>query len=315
MLVRQFVSAARRVLGSLYTENESKAIVARLCEEILGLQPYAHIIEPSLTVPLEQEDRLFRALQRLCGGMPLQYALGYADFCGFRFNVNPSVLIPRPETEQLCSLVLESVGAGVEAAGSRILDLCSGSGCISWTLALSLPGAQVVGVDISDEALRTAAAQPLEDEASRRGARIPTFIKYDILRGPEDFSAPSAAPTMPHSAAPDANQDPAALPEEYDIIVSNPPYVRESERKYMSFNVLDYEPALALFVPDEIPLIFYKAIADFAKTRLRPGGLCCVEINEALEGPTAAIFQAAGFSDVEILKDFRAKFRFIRFRK
>ncbi len=289
MLVRDFVAAARRVLTSLYQEEEARAIVARLCEEILGLTPYAHIVEPGLSVPAEREERLFWALQRLCGGTPLQYVLGYADFCGFRFNVNPSVLIPRPETEELCSLVIAAAKCAAPRP-LRIADLCSGSGCITWSLALLLPGAEVVGVDISEEALKTAREQPLVEEAKRRGAKIPTFIKGDILKG----------------EGPDG---------EFDIIVSNPPYVRESERKYMSENVLDHEPALALFVPDEDPLIFYRAIANFSKTRLRSGGQGFVEINEALGDATAAIFSNSGAGEIEIKKDFRTKFRFIIFKK
>ncbi len=300
MLVKDFVAAGRRVLTSLYSEDEARAIVSRLCEEILGLAPYAHIIEPSLAVPSEREARLFHDLQRLCGGVPLQYVLGFEEFCGFRFNVNPSVLIPRPETEELCRLVISRAAeCGVQArrsAARRIADLCSGSGCIAWTLALMLPGTEVVGADISDGALKTAAEQPLAEEAGRRGAKVPTFVKYDVLQG-------------------DAGDMPEALRGEFDLIVSNPPYVRESERKSMSDNVLEHEPGLALFVPDDNPLIFYKAIAKFAKTRLRDGGYCFVEINEALGDSTAAIFSAAGFSRIKIQKDFRAKIRFISFQR
>lgn len=295
MLVRDFVAASRRVLTSLYPEDEARAIVARLCEEILGLAPYAHIIEPGLTVEGEQEARLFHDLQRLCGGVPLQYVLGFEEFCGFRFNVNPSVLIPRPETEELCRLVVSRAAeCGVRAG--RIADLCSGSGCIAWSLALMLPGTDVVGADISDGALKTAAEQLLSREAGRRGAKVPIFVKYDLLQGP-------------------AGDMPEALQGEFDLIVSNPPYVRESERKLMSDNVLEHEPGLALFVPDDNPLIFYKAIAEFAKTRLRDGGYCFVEINESLGDPTAAIFSAAGFSRIKIQKDFRAKIRFISCRR
>ncbi len=306
MTVREFVNEAKASLAAVFREEtargsspsessddfalrEAGAVVTRLCEEVLGLRSYEWILDPSLTVPDTLSGRLFSAMDRLRAGEPLQYVLGFTDFCGFRFNVNPSVLIPRPETEELCSIVIDRLSS---RSGLRILDLCTGSGCIAWTLALSLPGSEVTGVDVSPDALQTARTQPLADEAARRGAVVPHFVRHDILRGPAAFGEG-----------------------DFDLIVSNPPYVRESEKAALPSNVRDFEPGLALFVPDTDPLVFYRAVADFARTRLRAGGSGFVEANEALEGSTTAIFSAAGFRKVEALRDFRTKFRFVAFQK
>ncbi len=326
----------------------------RLCEEVLGVKSYQWVLEPEMEVPASAESRLAESLRRLCEGEPLQYVLGYTYFCGFKFNVNPSVLIPRPETEELCRLVLQRLSsppavsasalrheghigssasdgqcglptpAGDRRSGSldpvgegrhslKILDLCTGSGCIAWSLALMLPGAEVFGVDISEEALSVARNQPLVEEVARHGAKIPQFMRGDIL---SDSRFGSASEKSVH-----INRDSSSSEEiscgdgDFDIIVSNPPYVRESERAALPDNVKKYEPSLALFVPDEDPLLFYRAIAKIGMKRLRTGGFGMVEINEALGEPTRAIFSSAGFSSVSLLRDFRAKFRFIAFSK
>ncbi|MGN0189179.1 MAG: peptide chain release factor N(5)-glutamine methyltransferase [Candidatus Cryptobacteroides sp.] len=284
MLLRDFICEARLALtapqaGSLgYSPEECKALVARLCTEVLGVESYAHIIEPDLQVPEASVPFLHDALRRLLEGEPLQYILGYEDFMGHRFKVSPSVLIPRPETEILCREAL-----AVSREGDRALDLCTGSGCIAWTL--SLAGLETVGIDISPEALAVASSQPLEGPA-------PRFVLRNVLDGPSDFEEG-----------------------EFDLIVSNPPYVRLSEKVLMRRNVLDYEPSLALFVEDDDPLVFYRAVASYAQTCLRPGGHGFVEINEALGEPTAAVFSSSGFSDVRILRDFDTKMRVIAFRK
>ncbi len=325
MTVRNFVRTAKASLSQMYSEREAGAIVTRLCEEVLALKSYEWMLDPSLEVPETHAGQLSSALGRLRCGEPLQYVLGYADFCGFRFNVNPSVLIPRPETEELCYIILDRLsgldcptfmpGRIVPASAAdcpaadhgrrlRILDLCTGSGCIAWTLALSLPGAEVTGVDISEEALQTARTQPLAGEAARLGATVPRFVRYDVLAGPGNFPpAPSSACGVASDRA------------DFDVIVSNPPYVRESERESMPSNVKDFEPGLALFVPDSDPMLFYRAIAQFAITRIIPGGFGFVEANEALEGPVRVIFASAGFSEIEPIRDFRTKFRFFSFRK
>ena len=284
MLLRDFISGARLALTSAeamspgYPAEESKALVARLCKEVLGVESYAHILEPSLEIPPVKEPVLREALTRLLKGEPLQYILGYEYFMDRRFNVSPAVLIPRPETEILCREAL-----ALSREGDRALDLCTGSGCIAWTL--SLAGLETVGVDISPEALAIASSQPFDGPS-------PKFLLKDVLEGPSGFDEGI-----------------------FDLIVSNPPYVRESEKALMRTNVLDYEPSLALFVEDADPLVFYNAVASFAKSLLKPGGHGFVEINEALGEETAAVFSAAGFSEVNILRDFNMKMRVVAFQK
>ena len=179
-----------------------------------------------------------------------------------------------------------------------MLDLCTGSGCIAWTLALEMPGAKVTAVDISDAALAVASSQDFAEEISRTGALSPSFIKADVLAGP--------------SALPDNGEE--TMPR-YDILVSNPPYVMDKEKALMRPNVLDHEPHLALFVSDDDPLVFYRAIADWALTLLKPDGFGIVEINEALGPQTAALFSEAGFRDVSILTDLSDRDRFVSFRR
>lgn len=306
MYLKYFISDSVRKLQPQYPAEESKAIVLALCREILGTESYTHIIYPETSVDERFIPVLENAVSRLSQGEPLQYVTGYTEFCDFRFRVTPDVLIPRPETEELCREAVAAANRMVssrkalcrdcaslkEMARLKILDLCTGSGCISWTLALSVPGAEVVGVDISDKALDVAASQELDLVAEERGAIVPRFVKYDVLDGPDGFADG-----------------------EFDIILSNPPYVMEKERASMKNNVLDFEPGLALFVPDDDPLKFYRAVAEFAKKRLRYGGFGMVEINEALGGPTEAIFSSSGFSGVSVQKDFRGKIRFVSFKK
>lgn len=286
MLLRDFIAEARASLAEVYPEEEARTMVSFLCEDILGVKSHAHIIEPSIEVPDDRLPLLHEAMSRLIGGEPLQYVLGYSYFCGHRFKVSPSVLIPRPETEQLCDIVTHmALSAG--KIGS-VLDLCTGSGCIAWTFAGAFPGAEVTGADISPEALAIAAGQDIN---LPNGCRPPKFVRYDVLSGTDGIDG------------------------EFDIIVSNPPYVRESEKSMMRKNVLEHEPGLALFVPDDDPLVFYRAISAFAMKRLKAGGIGAVEINEAFGGPVADIFSSSGFVEVGIIEDFRAKIRFVTFKK
>ncbi|MBQ2162021.1 MAG: peptide chain release factor N(5)-glutamine methyltransferase, partial [Bacteroidales bacterium] len=236
MLLSQFIRESTSALGALYGPREAAGIVSRLCGELLGVSSYAHIVEPGLEVSAEALPVLQGAMERLCGGEPLQYVTGVQEFCGRRFKVRPGVLIPRPETEELVATAAERL-----RGGGRVLDLCTGSGCIAWSLALDCPEAKVTGVDISDEALAVA-----REQFSAEG---PTFVKQDVLQVPESFEG---AP--------------------FDVITANPPYIRESEKALMHTNVLEFEPSLALFVPDSDPLVFYRAIALWAVRFLAPGG-------------------------------------------
>ena len=176
-----------------------------------------------------------------------------------------------------------------------ILDLCTGSGCIAWTLALEIPGSHVTAIDISDGALSVASSQDFTEEMASTGAVSPQFIKADVLQGPENCKE--------------------ICGRQFDIIVSNPPYVMDSEKALMRTNVLDHEPHLALFVPDGDPLKFYKAIAIWALALLKDGGTGIVEINEALGKETAQMFSEEGFLNVRILKDINEKDRFVCFSR
>ncbi|MCM1176599.1 MAG: peptide chain release factor N(5)-glutamine methyltransferase [Clostridium sp.] len=319
MLLRELIAESRTALSSLYPEEEARSIVSRLAGDVLGVESYTHVIDPGRTVQGESLEIFLAALSRLEKSEPLQYVLGYADFCRHRFHVTPDVLIPRPETEMLCmetiyeALVVQGQRAAAsgccasmrEMSRLKVLDLCTGSGCISWTLAAGIPGSRVVGVDISDAALKVARSQSdtlqesgysLSMELEAAGNMFPEFVKYDVLSGADGFC-------------------PDGLPAEYDIIVSNPPYVRESERSMMRRNVLEHEPELALFVPDDDPLKFYRIIAEFAFKRIIPGGFGIVEINEAFGDAVATIFASAGMSEITVIKDFGNQNRLVKFKK
>ena len=305
MLLKDFISGSVSDLEALYGPDEAKSIVLMLCEALLGTRSYTHIIEPGYEIAAGKRASLDAAMQRLKEGEPLQYVLGYAHFSGFMFRVDPSVLIPRPETELLCRMsgeALDMKRRRLDAFGRKdvkVLDLCTGSGCIAWTLALSCPGCRVMGVDISEGALRTADGQDFGGEIKRTGALKPVFIREDVLALAEDGPLPDAVAGWGG----------------FDILVSNPPYVRDSERAMMRRNVCDFEPGLALFVPDEDPLKFYRSIAVWAKLAMVDGGAGFVEINEAFGEQTAALFRGAGFRNVGAVKDFCGKNRFVRFTK
>ena len=305
MLLRNLINECTQTVSTLYPEGEAREMVFALFEHILGTRRHTHVIEPAYEVPAEKVDDVLAAVARLAGGEPLQYVLGTACFYGRDFKVSPSVLIPRPETEILCrsavdmlsgsceSLCPDSTGQNsVVGRKTRVLDLCTGSGCIAWTMALENPDAEVVAVDISDAALEVASSQDFSDELSRTGAEAPVFVKADVLA-----DVPADGP----------------FAEEFDIILSNPPYVMDKEKALMRTNVLDHEPPLALFVSDDDPLIFYRAVARWASRLLPSSGFGIVEINEALGAETAQVFIDAGFPTAQVLQDFSGRDRFVHF--
>ena len=307
MLLRNLINECTQTVSTLYPEGEAREMVFALFEHILGTRRHTHIIEPAYEVPAEKVDNVLAAVARLAGGEPLQYVLGTACFYGRDFKVNPSVLIPRPETEILCRSAVDMLSGSCESlypdrisqdspAGrrQRMLDLCTGSGCIAWTMALENPDAEVVAVDISDAALEVASSQDFSDELSRTGAKAPVFVKADVLA-----DVPADGP----------------FAEEFDIILSNPPYVMDKEKALMRTNVLDHEPHLALFVSDDDPLIFYRAVARWASRLLSSSGFGIVEINEALGAETAQVFIDAGFPTAQVLQDFSGRDRFVHFSR
>ena len=256
-------------LAAIYGENEARWIGREVFLLRYGL---------SQTALLMGEAELKGLQQRLLEGEPVQYVVGETEFCGHRFHTAHGVLIPRPETEELCRWIVEE---WKEESGKRLLDIGTGSGCIACTLAAELKEAQVGAWDISADALRIARGN---------AERLGVSVNFELV---------------------DALQPPHPTPGSLDIIVSNPPYVCHEERADMERHVLDHEPSLALFVPDDDPLLFYRAIADYALQALRPGGRLYFELNCRFAHETADMLQQTGFSDVCIRKDQYGKDRFI----
>ena len=295
MLLKDFLKEGTTRLESLYPTSEARNIVLMLCEDRIGTRSYTHLIEPEYTIKDKALGPLFADLDRLASGEPVQYVIGSTEFCGLRFKVSPDVLIPRPETELLCREAIK-VGSRMQrmrkaygdAYPVRILDLCTGSGCIAWTVALGIPGAVVTGTDISEKAVMLAMGQDFSSELKETGAAAPAFVIADVL-----------------------GDDASLGPDKFDLVLSNPPYIMESEKSGMRSNVLDYEPSSALFVPDDDPLLFYRAIARWSRDLMAPEGKGMTEINELLGEETRKVFVEEGFSTAETVKDFYDKSRFI----
>ena len=298
MLLKDIIEQGTKMLSVMYPSEEARQTVFAYLEDALGVKRHTHIIEPDYQVTEDKVSDVLTAFERMSSGEPLQYILGRAWFYGRQFRVTPDVLIPRPETEVLVSSVV-----GRRRQSVRILDLCTGSGCIAWTLALEIPGANVTAVDISEGALEVAASQDFAEEMDRTGAVAPHFVKADVL-----------SDDLPDILYKDAAKDVSveAHSRRFDLIVSNPPYVMDKEKSLMRANVLEHEPHLALFVPDDDPLVFYRALASHSSQLLAENGVGMVEINEALGEETADIFRAAGFS-AEVVRDLSDKDRFVWF--
>lgn len=284
MLLAEFIRESVPALEKLYPSPEARGLVLMLCEERLGVRSYTHIVEPLFEIPEPELPGLKADMSRLAAGEPIQYVLGYTEFCGRKFKVAPSVLIPRPETGQLVDESLKLLAAMGRPA--KVLDLCTGSGCIAWSVALGAPGVSVTAADISEPALALARSQ-FEDVPS--GVNVPEFVCSDLLGGCREICG------------------------RFDLLLSNPPYVMEKEKAAMRRNVLEHEPGIALFVPDDDPLLFYRALASVSLRLLDSSGTGVVEINEALGPETAAVFEAAGYRKTEILRDIFGKDRFVRF--
>ena len=318
-------------IATSYDDGEARAIARILIEELFGLS-YADIV-CGATEQLSADDtlRLDTAVRRIEQGEPLQHVLGYADFCGNRFCVNGSVLIPRPETEWLVDEGAKLMSTTATSSPKRILDIGTGSGCIAISLKLRLGDAYVEAWDISEEALRTA-----QDNADALKAEV-VFRKRDALKAEEEGCSEeeclqggalvSSAPTgqamdsinsnegalvssAPTEQAMDYEASTTAAP--WDLIVSNPPYICDSERSAMDDNVLLHEPHTALFVPDDDPLRFYRAIARYALLTLNIGGSLLFECNTRYAEATGKMLSDMGFEEVTVSDDCFNLPRFVR---
>ena len=275
--VRDIIGLFHEELDSMYGSGEVGVFCEMLFEAFLGWDKVRLLTSREQTIDQSDMLRFHWALEDLKRQRPIQHIISYTDFCGCRIEVSPDVLVPRPETEEIVNWIITNHSSLIT---HRCLDLCTGSGCIAIALKKAFPAADVTAVDISSAALEMA-----RQNAKNNGVDI-CFMQADVLNGVDGLSG------------------------SYGLIVSNPPYVMEKERAQMAANVLDYDPALALFVPDDDPLRFYKAIANIAKEHLAKDGMLVVEINEALADETCAVFKAQGFTP-RVHEDFCGKQRWI----
>ena len=269
-------------LTSLYDAGEAKAIVRWVLEVRFGLSATDVYCGKVTELSANDQTELEKIMLRLEKGEPVQYIIGVADFFGRSFRVAPGVLIPRPETAELCEYVLSC-----RKTEEKILDIGTGSGCIAITLALEIPDSQVTAWDISDDALLIA-----QENAKALGANV-VFEKRDIL----DTSLFTFQPSQ------------------FTTIVSNPPYIEPKEHDGMERNVLDYEPHLALFAPEQNPIIFYQRIGNYAWQSLNHGGQLFFELNPLTADDVKSYLSNLGFSDIEIRQDQFGKQRFLKAKK
>ena len=301
------------LLAEKFPQREAEQLMRILLEDLFGIDWNRQLMNPDLRIDEHQHYQLGEAVKRLLSGKPVQYVTGMARFNDLLLKVSPAVLIPRPETEELvqkiCTSSLpchstaahvipaeesarawnlwaaghkeESIGGGPKRF--RIWDIGTGSGCIAIALAKQFPQAEVIAFDVSEEALQIA-----KENAESNGAKV-TFVQDDVLN-----------PTSNYFNQP------------VDLVVSNPPYVCDSERAAMEANVLDWEPENALFVPDDDPLRFYRQILALAKNQLNPDGQVWFEINERMGEEMVELCHEMGFSNAEVLEDFAGKLRFCR---
>ena len=265
-------------LSEKFPQREAEQLIRILLEDLFGIDLKRQLMEPNLCIDERQHYLLSEAVRRLLAGEPVQYVTGMARFNDLLIKVSPAVLIPRPETEEL----VQKIGTGLpEEKPIRIWDIGTGSGCIAIALAKQFPDAEVIAFDVSVEALQIA-----KQNAESNGAKV-TFVHDDVLHPTSDYF----------------NQP-------VDLVVSNPPYVCDSERAAMEANVLDWEPETALFVPDDDPLRFYRQILALAKTQLNPDGQVWFEINERMGEEMLLLCREMGFAEAEVLEDYVGKQRF-----
>ncbi|AIM62075.1 glutamine methyltransferase [Cellulophaga lytica] len=278
MLLKEIKKIYHIELDAVYPVEEVDSFFYMAIEHYLKLERFVLALEPNYVVTKDEESTLFLVVDKLKKYIPIQYILGTAHFMGLDFNVNTNVLIPRPETEELVSWILNEVNVNQEIT---ILDIGTGSGCIAITLAKNLPKAKVFALDISKEAILVA-----KSNAEANNVTV-TFLEQNILEEP-------------------------SLKQNFNIIVSNPPYVRDLEKKEMSANVLEHEPNLALFVSDNNPLVFYKAITNFSVNHLRENGKLFFEINQYLGEQTKELLVGLNYINIKLKKDMYGNDRMLK---
>ncbi len=275
--MKRITSIILEELSQSYSTDEIAALTRIIATELLGVSQMTFYLKDDIPLTAGQQTLLDNAIERLKKQEPIQYILGYSDFCGLRFKVTPATLIPRPETSEL----VEWIAADNSGKAASILDIGTGSGCIAVSLAHKMPQSKVTAWDISPDALAVA-----EENSKANGCAV-AFEEVDIL---------AYRPTG----------------KQFDIIVSNPPYIKENEKAAMHSNVLDWEPHTALFVPDSDPLLFYRIIAKRGLTLLKPGGTLYFEINRAHGTETMKMLADFGYTDIELRKDFADNDRMIK---
>ena len=314
-------------LTPLYDAGEAQAIVRTVLDVKYGMTLTDIICGKVNEISADEERKLEEIIIRLQKGEPVQYVLGEADFAGRTFHVEPGVLIPRPETAELCQWIekdmieksiVSSEDSPEDSSGNspqatddarRILDICTGSGCIAITLGLNIPNSEVTGWDISEDALRIAQGNVEMMKAGnvriehQDALALPKAAETDNekMKGNDDKEVvkPKGEAKTPST-------------QKWDLIVSNPPYICEKEKADMEKNVLEHEPSLALFVPDEDPLKFYRAIAEYASSALKSGGALYFEINPIYEKETREMLLRLDFKDIETKEDAFGKKRMMR---
>ena len=274
MILKEAIEQLKNGLAAVAEPQEAQAMIRIICEDIFNYDQVDVALRQDSELPEFAQQRITDIISRLQRHEPLQYIVGSARFHGHRFKVTPAVLIPRPETEQLVDLIVDENSA----SDLRVLDIGTGSGCIAISLARALKFAQVDAIDVSRDALAVA-----RENAAALKVRV-NFFESDIL-----------------------SPQPAAR---YDIIVSNPPYVCWNERESMECNVKDYEPGQALFVPDNDPLLFYKAIAPYAAQSLEKGGRLYLEINQRFGQEVKKLLEENGLDEIRIIEDSYGNTRF-----
>lgn len=289
MLLKDLQHIFHKELDAVYGKEEVDSFFFICTEHYLDLPRFQLTLQPEFTLNKSETDTFFKVLEDLRQENPIQYILGETEFYGLSFKVNQNVLIPRPETEELVDLIIRCHSERSDESQPKILDIGTGSGCIAISLAKNIPNAKVYALDVSDKALEVA-----KQNAKLNNVEV-TFIEADILN--------------------ETSWDLVFEHLEFNTIVSNPPYVRNLEKLEIKPNVLDNEPHLALFVEDDNPLQFYKAITNFAFNNLKPKGELFFEINQYLGNDTKQLLVDANFGAIELLKDLNGNDRMLKGRK